>query len=184
MATRINLSQRALLKVCCVAGISAIVLVIILELMDSTLRNATGAGIFDLDKAATGPAVRFVLDRWQAPTLSALAGAILGLSYLLIPCYGVALWLAGLFARDLYTKTPGRARRYMNAFAMAPLIAGLCDAVAKALQLQMLVAGPDFLVAAVTWEATILKWAGVLIGILLALAALPKALMQLRRKKA
>ncbi len=182
-SARIRFSQHALLRMWALSALGAIVLVIILECMDSALLQASGLGIFALDKASAAYDVRFILDRWQLAPQAGLAGAILGLSFLLIPLYGTALWLGGIKARDLYAPNPGRLRRYMNALALAPLIGGLCDIIAKTLQLQMLITGPDLITPPVAYELVILKWAGVAIGILLSLIAVLKALLK-RRKKA
>lgn len=183
MSAKIRLSQRTLLKIWGIATLSAIIVFVILQMMDAALLSTTTVGLLHLDKASTAAEIRFMLDRWQSPMDAGLAGAILGLSCLLAPLYGAALYLGGLTARDAFATRPGRGRRYMNALTMAPVIAALCDLLSRAMQIQMLVQGPDVVTATATYELIILKWAGVLIGILMTLIGLVATLVRHIRKK-
>ncbi len=151
---------------------AAIVLLVVLNLLDSVLKSRTGFGTASLQGIGRGWDIRSIADHWTSPPDAVLAGFTLGLDFLFIPLYGAALFFGSIAALDRYAPQPGRVRRIMTLLALAPIGAAICDVIENSLELLMLQRAATDTMASVALEATAGKYLGVLIGVLLSLAAL------------
>jgi hypothetical protein len=151
---------------------AAIVLLVVLNLLDSVLRARTGYGTVSLQGVGTGWGIRSIADHWTSPPDAVLAGFALGLDFLFISLYGAALFFGSIAALDCYAPRPGRLRRIMTLLALAPIGAAICDVIENSLELFMLQRAATDTMASIALEATAGKYVGVLIGIVLSLAAL------------
>lgn len=151
---------------------AAIVLLVVLNLLDSALRARTGYGTVSLQGVSTGWGIRTVADHWTSPPDAVLAGFALGIDFLFIPLYGAALFFGSIAAVDRYAPRPGRLRRVMTLLALAPIGAAICDVIENGLELLTLQRAATDTMASIALEATAGKYLGVLIGIVLSLAAL------------
>lgn len=164
-------------------GASAVVAVLLfaaIYALNSVLVTRSGVGLFDLNAATSAPKVRFIMDRWQLASDASLSGLLLGIDFLWIPFYAVALYLGAVMARERFAPS-GFRRRLFNALTAVPLLAAACDIAENILQAKMLVNGPDVVSAAMASEVSGIKVAGFLIGLVLTLAA---ALVALRGRLA
>jgi hypothetical protein len=167
-----QLSRKALNARWAWTAAAAIVVLIALNLIDSHLRAKTGFGTANMQGVDTGWGLRVIADHWTSPPDAVLAGFALGLDYLLIPLYGAALFFGSLVAMDRFAPQPGRLRRIMTLLALAPVGAAICDAIENALDLLMLQSAATDMLAAIALEATAAKYIGILVGVVLSLAAL------------
>jgi hypothetical protein len=151
---------------------AAIVLLVALNLLDSELKARTGFGAVSLQGIGTGWGIRSIADHWTSPPDAVLAGFALGLDFLFIPLYGAALFFGSIAALDRYAPRPGRLRRIMTLLALAPIGAAICDVIENALELLMLQRAATDTMASIALEATAGKYVGIVIGIVLSLAAL------------
>ncbi|GAA0577125.1 hypothetical protein [Rhizomicrobium electricum] len=151
---------------------AAIVLLVILNVLDGALKAKTGYGTTSLQGIGSGWGVRVIVDHWTSPPDAALAGFLLGLDFLFIPLYGAALFYGALAAVDRFAAYGGRLKRILTLLALAPVGAAICDAIENVLQLYMLTHASTDIMASFALEATAAKWLGILIGVLLSLAAL------------
>lgn len=168
----IQISQKSLYARWAWTTGAAILTLLVLRLIETTLKAKTGIGTVDLQLADNGPQVRFLLDRWQDPRDASLAGFSLGLDFLFIPLYTAALYFGSLLARDRFAPQPGFLRRLLNALSLTPLIAGICDVGENTLELAMLTGGVNDTLAAFAYDATSMKYAGLTLAVLANLAAL------------
>lgn len=171
MRLKLQVSKEALKSRWGWTSLAAVLVLIILNLADGALKARTGAGTLDLQFASSGPAVRFIMDRWQTPADATLVGFLLGLDFLLIPLYGAALYFGCIAARERFAPGGGALRRLLDAVSIAPLVAVLCDVVENMLEMSMLTQGPNPLFAMLSYQATMLKWASGLVGLIPALIA-------------
>ncbi len=151
---------------------AAVVLLVLLNMIDSTLQARTGYGTVSMQGVGTGWGIRVIADRWTSPPDAVLAGFALGLDFLFIPLYGAALFFGSIAAVDRYAPQPGRLRRIMTLLALAPVGAALCDVIENSLYLLMLQRASTDAMASIALEATAGKFVGIAIGIVLSLAAL------------
>jgi hypothetical protein len=154
------------------SGGLAILLLVLLNLLDSVLKTRTGYGVADLQGVSTGWGIRVIADHWTSPPDAVLAGFGLGLDFLFIPLYGAALFFGALAAIDRYAPKPGSRRRIMTLLALAPVGAAICDAAENLLEISMLQRSPTDLMASITLETTAAKFVGIAIGLVLTLMAL------------
>lgn len=166
-----QLSRKALNARWAWTSAAAFAALAVLYLTDTILKAKTGYGAVDLQNVPTGWGIRSVMDRWTSPPDSALAGFGLGFDYLFMPLYGAALFFGAIAARERFAPMPGRMRRILSALAIAPVAGALFDACENALQMIMLTNGPSQTLATLAAEATTAKFAGILIGLALTLAA-------------
>lgn len=150
----------------------AVALLILLNLLDGVLKARTGYGTMNLQGVETGWDARVIADHWTSPPDAALAGFLLGLDYLFMPFYAAALFFGSLAALDRFAPRPGQRRRIMTLLALAPVAAAICDALENALDLMMLTHAATDTMASFALEATAGKYLGILIGVILSLAAL------------
>src|SRR5512137_1660055 len=99
---------------------AAIVLLVLLNFVDSTLQARTGYGTVSMQGVGAGWGIRVIADRWTSPPDAVLAGFALGLDFLFIPLYGAALFFGSIAAVDRYAPQAGRLRRIMTLLALAP----------------------------------------------------------------
>jgi hypothetical protein len=149
----------------------AVVLLIVLNLLDGVLKARTGYGTVDLQWLGKGWDARVIADRWTSPPNAVLAGFVLGLDYLFMPLYAAALFFGSLVALDRFAPRPGQRRRIMTLLALAPIAAAICDAIENALDYTMLTSAATDTLAFFALEATAGKYLGILIGVVLSLAA-------------
>lgn len=151
---------------------AAIVLLVVLNLLDSVLKAKTGYGTADLQGVGTGWGIRTIVDHWISPPDAALAGFLLGLDFLFMPLYGAALFFGSLAALDRFAPESGRLNRIMSLLALAPIGAAICDALENSFEIYMLTHASTDTIASLALEATAAKYLGILIGLVLTLAAL------------
>jgi hypothetical protein len=166
-----QLSRKALNACWAWTSAAAFAALVVLNLTDTILKARTGFGAVDLQNVPTAWGIRWIMDHWTSPPDSALAGFGLGFDYLFMPLYGAALYFGAVAARERFAPKPGRMRRIMAALAIAPVAGALFDACENALQMVMLANGPSQTLATLAAEATAAKFAGILIGLALSLAA-------------
>lgn len=177
---KIRLSQSTLqarLKWC---GLSAIVALVVLQLADALLKAKTGAGLVDLQLAGSGPSARFIIDRWQSPMDAIWVGFGLGFNFLFILLYGLALHSGTILARERFAPAPGSLRRLLDALSIAPIVAVLCDLAENGLSLAMVSGGPNEILATLTFQATVIKGAAFIAGLLPTLAVAGALLIRRR----
>lgn len=151
---------------------AAVVVLLVLNVVDSELQTRTGYGTVSMQGVSTGWGIRVIADHWTSPPDAVLAGFALGLDYLFIPLYGAALFFGALAAVDRFAPKPGRRRRIMILLALAPIGAAICDVIENGVELLMLTRTATNTLASIALEATAAKYLGVLIGLVLSLAAL------------
>jgi hypothetical protein len=151
---------------------TAVAVLVVLNALDTLLKARTGFGTFDLQGVSTGWGVRVIVDRWTSPPDAALAGFGLGLDFLFMPLYAVALYCGGIIATDRFAPNPGHLHRIMTFLAAAPVAAALFDVCENGLELYMLVRSPTDTLAVFAAEATAAKFAGIAIGLALSVLAL------------
>lgn len=167
MRLKLQLSKEALKSRWGWTSLAALLVLAILNLTDGALKARTGAGVLDMQAASTGPAVRFIMDRWQGAGDAATAGFVLGFDFLFIPLYGAALYFGCIFARERFAPSvTSPLRRILNAVSIAPLVAVLCAVVVDMLCFAMLTAGPNALYAALTYQLMVLKWGAFVMGLI------------------
>jgi hypothetical protein len=167
-----QLSRKALNARWAWTSAAAIVLVVVLNLLDSVLKAKTGYGTADLQGIGTGWGIRVVVDHWISPPDATLAGFLLGLDFLFMPLYGAALFFGALAALDRFSPEAGGLRRIMTLLALAPIGAAICDGLENTLEFYMLTHASTDVIASLALEATAAKYLGILIGLVLTLAAL------------
>lgn len=150
----------------------AIVLLAVLYLLDEILRARTGYGTADMQFVASGYGLRRIADYWLNPNDAVFAGFLFGLDFLFIPLYGAALFFGSLAALDRFAPRQGLWRRIMIRLTLAPIGAAICDMLENGLQVWMLTHTPTNTMASFALEATAAKYLGILIGIVLTLAAI------------
>ena len=166
-----QLSRKALNARWAWTSAAAVAALAVLWLTDTILKARTGYGAVDLQNVPTDWGIRSIMDRWTSPPDSALAGFGLGFDYLFMPLYAAALYFGAIAARERFAPQPGRIRRILSALAIAPVAGALFDACENTLQMIMLASGPSQTLATLAAEATAAKYAGVLVGLALSLAA-------------
>lgn len=147
----------------------AIAVLVVLNLSDTWLRARSGYGTADLQYM---PVTLFygAIVAWSNLPNAVLAGFNLGFDFLLMPLYAAALFYGSVSAADRFAPRNGRLRRLLFLMAMAPVAAAIFDACENALQLAMLINGPNPTLAAYAMQATTAKFAGIAIGLVLSLA--------------
>jgi hypothetical protein len=166
-----QLSRKALNARWAWTSAAALAALAVLSLIDTFLKAKSGYGAVDLQNVPTDWGIRSIMDHWTSPPNSTLAGFGLGFDYLFMALYGAALFYGAIAARERFAPQPGRMRRILAALAMAPVAGALFDACENALQMIMLTNGPSRVLAALAAEATAAKFAGILVGLALTLAA-------------
>jgi hypothetical protein len=160
----------------------AILAFAILGLLDYRLKTRTGVGTLDMMSFAGAVQYRAAFFVWAGPNAAA-AGFNLGFSYLLMPLYAASFFYSGIIAAEAFAPRPNLTRRIILMAALAPLIGAAADAVGAALQISMLVGGPDDITATLAAAAGRIKEVALFIGLALFLGAV-MAHFQARRRTA
>jgi hypothetical protein len=167
-----QLSRKTLTARWAWTSVAAIVLLVILNLLDTALKAKTGYGTVSLQGIGSGWGIRVIVDHWTSPPDAVMAGFLLGLDFLFIPLYGAALFYGSLAAVDRFGEYGRGLKRTLTLLALAPVGAAICDAIENVLELYMLTHASTDTMASFALEATAAKWLGIAIGVLLSLAAL------------
>ena len=159
-------------------SVAALVLLLLLNLLDSALRAKTGYGTTSMQFVGSGWGIRVIADHWTSPPDAVMAGFLLGLDYLFMLLYGAALFYGSLAAVDRFTGPNSRGRRWMILLALAPIGAAIADGLENLLELYMLTHASTDFTASLALEATAAKYLGIAIGLVLTLAALAGKLVK------
>ena len=143
----------------------------VLAYVDGVVKAASGYGILDLEFVSTAAAVEAILGRWKEAGVLAQVGFIVGFDYLYMPAYGFSLFYGALAAREAFARGPG-ARRVLTILAFAPLAGAGFDVVENALEARMLFSGATDQLAGLAYAVTMVKFALIAVGLVLALAGL------------
>jgi|HubBroStandDraft_4_1064222.scaffolds.fasta_scaffold333535_1 hypothetical protein len=157
----------------------AILAFAILGLLDYRLKTRTGVGTLDMMSFAGAVQYRAAFFVWAGPNAAA-AGFNLGFSYLLMPLYAASFFYSGIITAEAFAPRPNLTRRIILMAALAPLIGAAADAVGTALQISMLVGGPDDTAATLAAAAGRIKEVTLFVGLALFLGAV-MARFQARR---
>lgn len=144
--------------------VSAVILVIFGWLGAPLTTPAAPLGMVSFQLARTSPQVQAVLSSWDTAT-QFIAAFCLGLDYLFMPAYALAISLADRWAGEVL-----RARRWPFASLGVSLIwgmwlAALLDALENAAQAAMLFGSANSLLPGFTWFVAVLKFGLVFIGL-------------------
>ena len=144
----------------------------VLAILDRKLKQATGYGTIDLQRASTADAVNLILVAWSTSRRAVLAGFNLGFDYLFMPLWGFAFFYGALALRERFAPNPGTARRIMLLLCAIPLAGMLLDATENALELSWVMQGTTDAGALLGNTVTNAKWLCLFAGLALSLAAL------------
>jgi hypothetical protein len=136
--------------------------------IDAPLQTAAAPkGIVSYELAGSVDGAQRILDSWN-PTARLYAAFSLGLDYLYMPAYAIAIGLACAWAAELWRKRRGWLASLGVGLAWGLMVAALCDAVENIALLTMLLSGVREPWPAVAFGCAALKFA--LIGVGLAYA--------------
>lgn len=137
--------------------------------IDARVKAASGSGVLDLEFVGTAAQVDAITGAWQAAGVADEMGFLMGLDYLYMPLYGFSLFYGALAAREAFFRT-GTLRRIVTVLAFAPLLAAGLDVFENYFEARMLFEGATDALAKAAYGFTLAKFAGVLVGLVLALA--------------
>jgi hypothetical protein len=140
--------------------------------IDTCVKTASGFGIMDLEGANTAAEVSTITAAWTGAGVAPQMGFLLGLDYLYMASYGLALFYGGLAAREAFAKNPGRARQLLTILAFAPLAGAAFDVVENAFEARTLFYGVTPQIACLAYATTVAKFAFIAVGLVLSLAGL------------
>lgn len=149
----------------------AVAVLAILWALDLKLKAEAGVGTADIQAFASPIQFEAAFRAWGARD-SALAGFNLGLDYLLMPLYALSFFYSAIIAAEAFAPRPGRLRRILLFLAMVPAAGALCDAGENALQLTMLLNGPDETFARLAFTLSNAKTVALTVGGVLLAAAI------------
>jgi len=116
-------------------------LMIALLLIDVPLQTtAAPKGIISYELAGSITEAQRILDSWN-PTARLYAAFSLGLDYLYMPAYAIAIGLACAWAAELWSKRRGWLAVVGVGLAWGLMVAALCDAVENIALVTMLLSG-------------------------------------------
>ncbi|HEY0303288.1 MAG TPA: hypothetical protein VGC36_18225 [Rhizomicrobium sp.] len=144
----------------------------VLAVLEQKLKAATGAGVLDLQGAASAMDYKRILAAWIARPHAAAAGFSLGFDYLFMPLYAFAFYFSAMLAREGFTPKRGVARRTVDYLGFVPFIGMFADGIENGLEYAMLTGGADDGTARLASMATSVKWTCFTVGLLLLLAAI------------
>jgi hypothetical protein len=158
----------------------AILAFAILGLLDYQLKTRTGVGTLDMMSFAGAVQYRAAFFVWAGPNAAA-AGFNLGFSYVLMPLYAASFFYSGIITAEAFAPRPNLTRRIILMAALAPLLGAAADAIGAALQISMLLSGPDNTSATLAAAAEGVKEVALFVGLALFLGAV-MARFQARRR--
>ena len=144
----------------------------VLAILDRKLKQATGYGTIDLQRATSAADVNQILAAWGTSRRVILAGFNLGFDYLFIPLWGFALFYGGLAARERFAPNAGTLRRALLLLCAVPLAGMLLDSAENATELYWIMQQVTDSSALIGNTITNAKWLCVFVGLVLSLAAL------------
>lgn len=164
--------------------LTAAILFLILVLLDRGLSGQTSIGVFDLQNLSTAAQYQTAHNIWIRADVAMRVGFALGLDYLFMPLYAVALFCSGLVVQDCYMPKAALVRRVLAVATLVPLFGALLDALENALELYLLMPnhGSDML-AELAFRLSNAKMACFYVGLALLLAALFGLRMRRMQKK-
>lgn len=150
----------------------AILAFAILAMLDYRLKARTGVGTLDMMSFAGAVQYRAAFFVWASGPDAAAAGFNLGFSFVLMPLYAASFFYSGIITAEAFAPRPNLTRRIILMAALAPLIGAVGDAAGAALQISMLVGGPDDTAATLAAAAGRVKEVALFVGLALFLGAL------------
>lgn len=148
-----------------------LVVMAVLGGLDAQIKAASGYGVLDLEFTRSAAGVNAIMAAWAHAGMMAQIGFLLGFDYVYMPCYGFSLFYGALAAREAFARSAG-AGRIITTLAFAPLLGAAFDVVENALEAKMLFTGATEQLASLAYTVTLVKFALIAIGLVLALAGL------------
>ena len=106
----------------------AIAALVVLGVLDSRLKAATGFGVVDLQGMSDAMGYKRTLAAWIAREHSVSAGFSLGFDYLFMPLYAISFYFSAMIAREAFTPKKGVYRRVMDYLGYVPFVGAIADA--------------------------------------------------------
>jgi hypothetical protein len=166
-----RITKQTLVRRWAVTTVLAAIVFAVLAWSDLRLKALSGFGTADLQDFSTVAQYRQAFMAW--PSLYAVrAGFDWGLDYLLMPLYAAAFFYSGILTREAFAPRPGRVRRLLTLLAAVPIAGAALDAVENALELSMMLSGPNADIARISYTVSNAKWMAIYVGLALLLGAL------------
>jgi hypothetical protein len=178
----LRISKAALLRIWIWSTGLALAAFMVLAVLDVKLRALSGVGTADLQSLTSAVQYRAAFWAWNPQSYALRAGFNLGFDYLLMPLYATSFYFSAIIVAQVLPPR-GRLHRLAAAAAIVPLVGAACDAAENALQLWMLLNGPSDGLARIAAGASNIKYAALIVGIILLVGAV-MALVAQRRKLA
>src|SRR6185437_2415474 len=137
----------------------------ILTFLDIELKSRTGVSTANLEGLASAAQFRLAFHAWAPEPYAAEAGFVLGFAYLVMPFYALSFFFSGVIVAERFTPGKNRFRRWVLVAALSALL----DAGLRAMELAMLVGGPDDGLAGIAARLANAKTVAVLVGLALLL---------------
>jgi hypothetical protein len=176
----LRISKAALLRIWIWSTGLGLAILGILAVLDMKLRALSGVGTADLQSLTSAVQYRAAFWAWTQPGYALRAGFNLGFDYLLMPLYAISFYFSAIILLQVLPPR-GRLHRLVAAVAVVPLLGAACDAIENALQLWMLLNGPSDGLARIAAGASNIKYAALIVGVLLLVGAV-MALVAQRKK--
>jgi hypothetical protein len=149
----------------------AIAALVVLGVLDSRLKAATGFGVVDLQEMNDAMGYKRALAAWIAREHSVTAGFSLGFDYLFMPLYAISFYFSAMIAREAFTPKRGVYRRTMDYLGYVPFLGAFADAAENALEYSALTGSTTDGTAQAAFLASNIKWTCAYVGVGLLLAA-------------
>ena len=146
----------------------AIAALVVLGVLDSRLKAATGFGVVDLQGMSDAMGYKRTLAAWIAREHS----VSVGFDYLFMPLYAISFYFSAMIAREAFTPKKGVYRRTMDYLGYVPFVGAIADATENALEYSMLTGGATDGTASAAFLASNIKWTCAYVGMGLLLAAI------------
>lgn len=166
-----RITRQMLVRRWAISSIAAAAVFGVLLALDLRLKALSGVGTADLQTYSSSGDYQMAFWAWRRLSYAARAGFDLGLDYLLMPLYAASFFYSGILARETFAPRPGRLRRILTTLAAVPIAGALLDAGENALQFSMMLWGATDTLAGIAATLTHAKWAALLVGGVLLLAA-------------
>lgn len=150
----------------------AVAAFVVLAILDSRLKAATGMGVLDLQSARDAMGYKRAMAAWIARGHTATAGFSLGFDYLFMPLYAMSFYFSAMLAREAFAPKRGARRRLLDYLGFVPILGALTDAFENAAEYTQLANGPDDGGAYAAFVASNIKWTCFMIGLALLLAGI------------
>jgi len=146
-----------------------LVLSIVLQAVDAPLKTtAAPKGIVSYELAGSVTEAQRILDSWD-PTARLYAAFSLGLDYLYMPAYAIAIGLACAWAAELWSRRRGWLALVGVGLAWGLMVAALCDAIENVALVTLLLSGVREPWPAVAFGCAAVKFALIGAGLVYAL---------------